>query len=169
MMMADLFSRRPSTSVVRAFVIPLAIVVGLQMLPTAQAALRHPYTFNTPVAALGTFQDTAPGGDADGVLFNNPTISRGALILPGAGTGHAATTDHAELKANDADPLPGTQGVNINTFTNATFSVWATTNTTPNVAWARYFHIGGTDTVGGGNGGSTVFMTPDRNVNPDAL
>jgi len=114
-----------------AFTLPLS-VAGLLSCQTADAALRHQYTFGgANVGPGGTFEDLV--GNADGKLFGNATISGGELILPGGGAG--ITGDHARLLADGAD------GINIFNYNAVTFSTWATT-TNINDLWARYFDIG---------------------------
>lgn len=140
-------SSRKWMEATRAAAVVLTSAVCL--IPVAEGALTHRYTFNTDAAAGGTFEDSAPGGNADGTLSGTATISGGQLMLPGGGTGE--TGNHASLLAN------GTDGININTYTNASFSFWATANATPD--WGRYFDFGGHSTATPANGGNTIFMT----------
>jgi len=120
--------------------------------PRADAVLRHQYTFNTAAPVGGTFEDLV--GNADGTLFGTASVSggnTGQLILPGGGSGE--TGNHAALLPNGVD------GININTYTNVTFSLWATWN--GGGVWQRYLDFGGHSISAPANGGNTIFMTPD--------
>lgn len=159
-MFATLISvrRRSVRCAARAWSPVLALTLGvLAFVPHAGAALRHQYTFNTAASAGGTFQDQV--GNAHGTLFGATTVSggnNGQLVLPGGGFGEAGS--HASLLPNGPD------GININTYTNATFSFWATWDGTGD--WQRYFDFGGHSISAPANGGNTIFMTPNAGGAP---
>ena len=134
-----------------------SLACAMVLAPHANAALRHQYTFNTAVPASGVFQDLT--GNADGTLFGTATVSggnTGQLILPGGGSGEVG--NHAALLPN------GTDGININTYTSVTFSLWATWNGATD--WQRYLDFGGHSTSAPANGGNTIFMTPNAGGAP---
>jgi hypothetical protein len=126
----------------------LAVVVVASMQSNADAVLRHRYNFNTDVAALGMFEDLV--GNADGTLFGAATVAGGQLVLPGGGAAKAG--DHAQLLAN------GANGININTYTNASFESWVTVNDEAEL-WARIFDFGGHSISAPTNAGNSIFMT----------
>jgi hypothetical protein len=128
------------------------LVCGCLLAPTAKGALTHKYDFNTDVAAGGTFQDLA--GNADGTLMNGAVISGGALVLNGVGTG--ITGDHAQLLTSATDP---TNGIDISSYTNATFAIWATSNGLAD--WQRYFDFGGKSIDNTANAGNSIWITPN--------
>src|SRR3989304_1227607 len=159
-MMAAVTCERRLTGRNYLHLLTLAIaVVGCvnSLAPHAEAALQHQYTFNTAAGAGGTFQDAV--GNADGTLFGTATVSggnTGQLILPGGGAGENG--NHAALLAS------GTDGININTYTNVPFSLWATWN--GGGVWQRYLDFGGHSISAPANGGNTIFMTPDAGGAP---
>jgi Concanavalin A-like lectin/glucanases superfamily len=126
----------------------VAVILLLAPVPL-HAALRHRYTFEGPhVGFGGLFQDLV--GNAHGALYGNATIADGKLILPGGGMGIFG--DHARLSADGPD------GININAYKDATFSIWATTAAEP-PDWARYFDLGGTSAIRPGAAGNSIFLT----------
>lgn len=147
----------------------LSLVSAIVLVPPANAALRHKYTFDgLNIGVGGAFPDLI--GNADGVLSGNATISGGKLILPGGGNG--INGDHARLLANGPD------GVNIATYTSATISLWATLNDANPDDWEHYFSFGYQNPAGT-SAGSSIYLTSDAasttglrfgiaNVGPDA-
>ena len=142
-------SRSPC-SLVRTVALQLSAVGVLLPVLTADADLRHRYTFSQAASAGGTFQDEI--GNADGTLFGNATISGGSLILPGGGTGQNG--DHAQLLASGPD------GINIGTYTNASIALWATLTDANPDDWERYFDIG-YQSAAGNQAGNSIFLTSD--------
>ena len=134
----------------RAVALQLSAVGALLPVLTADADLRHRYTFSQAAPAGGTFQDEI--GNADGTLFGNATISGGALILPGGGAG--LNGDHAKLLASGPD------GINIGTYTNASIALWATLTDANPDDWERYFDIGYQNDAGN-SAGNSIFLTSD--------
>lgn len=149
--MNSLLSRTFSNGQMRKIVSWSALAGGWLLVATTEASLRHRYDFESDVPALGTFEDSV--GNADGMLFGNAIISGGQLVLPGGGSGRAG--DHARLLAD------GPGGININTYTNATFAVWATSALANPPDWSRYFDLGGNSVVRPGDAGSSIFLTVD--------
>jgi hypothetical protein len=143
-MMADLYSRRRLTSLIRVSVFTFVLVGLLQVVPTAQAVLTHKYTWNgQTVGTGGTFTPTV--GTATGTLFGGATVGGGALILPGVGNGAFAVDDINPNGTENVSPDharldTGAGGVRIWEYTDVSFEVWATATNLD--TWARYFDIG---------------------------
>jgi len=149
-------STRVSTKGTRVLSVVMATAALAIVSASADAGLRHRYSFNDGAfdEPAGTFEDLV--GNADGLLYNGASITDGELILPGGAFGVDGA--HARLLAN------GGGGINISGYTNATFEIWGSTSELQ--LWQRYFDFGGRSNAAPVNGGNTIWVTPNAAGDP---